>query len=230
MIGMPVRYCPRCELRFTSRSELEDHLSLDHRPPARVAVSPASVVEDEPSDPSQPSPATTAVRDQVASFGPRLRTNVMGWLLLLVGLVIVAAIAWLASTPAAFIAAALVVAWAAVYRWRAWGRTLQPRAHRNGAAAAVSIATGSPRRGRRRRSMEIRHTSTPLARPTKLSVPRQSKPHRSRRTAANPDAPAKHRQLFSLRRRPRQSREPDVRTNLRAGVEAPHGYPFEPRF
>jgi len=61
-------------------------------------------------------------------------------------------------------------------------------------------------------------------------MPRQLKPDRSGRTAANVDASAKHRWRISLRRWPRRSREPDLRPNLRAGVEAPHGYPFEPRF
>lgn len=32
MTRMHVRQCPRCELRFTSSSELEYHLSNDHRP------------------------------------------------------------------------------------------------------------------------------------------------------------------------------------------------------
>jgi hypothetical protein len=52
----------------------------------------------------------------------------------------------------------------------------------------------------------------------------------SRRTAAKPDTPAKHRRRFSLRGWYRRSRLPDERANLRAGVEATHGYPFEPRF
>jgi hypothetical protein len=32
MTTMHIRQCPRCELRFTSSSELEYHLSNDHRP------------------------------------------------------------------------------------------------------------------------------------------------------------------------------------------------------
>lgn len=32
MTWMHIHQCPRCELRFTSRSELEDHLSNDHHP------------------------------------------------------------------------------------------------------------------------------------------------------------------------------------------------------
>lgn len=30
MVGMRVRQCPRCELRFADESELEDHLAADH--------------------------------------------------------------------------------------------------------------------------------------------------------------------------------------------------------
>src|SRR3954452_23623559 len=32
MTTMHIRQCPRCELRFTSSSELQDHLTNDHRP------------------------------------------------------------------------------------------------------------------------------------------------------------------------------------------------------
>jgi hypothetical protein len=60
-------------------------------------------------------------------------------------------------------------------------------------------------------------------------MPSQPKPRPPGRTA-NPSAPVKHRRRFSLRGWPRRSRQPDERANLRAGVDAPHGYPFEPRF
>jgi len=63
-----------------------------------------------------------------------------------------------------------------------------------------------------------------------MSMPSQPNARTSRRTAANRDAPAKHRRRFSLRSWYRRWRLPDERANLRAGVEAPHGYPFEPRF
>jgi len=63
-----------------------------------------------------------------------------------------------------------------------------------------------------------------------MRMPGQPKPHLFRRTAANPDAPAKHRRRFSLRGWQRRTRQPEERANLRAGVDAPHGYPFEPRF
>jgi hypothetical protein len=42
-----VHQCPYCELRFTSRNELEDHVSLEH--PRTVDDDTAQV--DEPHDP-----------------------------------------------------------------------------------------------------------------------------------------------------------------------------------
>lgn len=36
---MPAHQCPRCELRFSYRTEVEAHLATDHRPkPAEKAV------------------------------------------------------------------------------------------------------------------------------------------------------------------------------------------------
>lgn len=61
MTGMHIRQCPRCELRFTSSSELEDHLSNDHRPRSRIdeAVIPAAIPE--PPSPSPPKSAAGLV-------------------------------------------------------------------------------------------------------------------------------------------------------------------------
>jgi hypothetical protein len=39
-----IHQCPRCELKFTSTSELEDHLSNDHRPRRPVEIKPAPVI------------------------------------------------------------------------------------------------------------------------------------------------------------------------------------------
>jgi hypothetical protein len=39
-----IRQCPRCELRFTSSSELEYHLANDHHPRRPVAVKTADVM------------------------------------------------------------------------------------------------------------------------------------------------------------------------------------------
>jgi nucleotide-binding universal stress UspA family protein len=52
-----VHYCPRCELRFASRAELEDHIGLDHTPmaeedlPPVVGVSGTVLVAVDPAQP-----------------------------------------------------------------------------------------------------------------------------------------------------------------------------------
>jgi hypothetical protein len=33
---MPAHQCPRCELRFSFRTEVENHLDTDHRPMTRA--------------------------------------------------------------------------------------------------------------------------------------------------------------------------------------------------
>jgi Flp pilus assembly protein TadB len=119
MIGMPVRQCPRCELRFTSRSELEYHLANDHQPP-RAAIPPTTVaVVEAPSEDPSPQPTQTSMSAASAPHGTRRWSHPIGWLFLVVGLVVIALLAWLASTPAALIAAAAVVALTAAYLWRA---------------------------------------------------------------------------------------------------------------
>ena len=41
MTGLVVHQCPKCELRFSFRSELEHHLREDHPRPAEVEPTPA---------------------------------------------------------------------------------------------------------------------------------------------------------------------------------------------
>ena len=55
---------------------------------------------------------------------------------------------------------------------------------------------------------------------------------RARRHSADGDsARPKPRRRFTLRSLSfRHHRDPERSVNLRAGVEPPHGYPFEPRF
>src|SRR3954452_19909080 len=57
MTGMHIRQCPRCELRFTSSSELEDHLANDHRPRSRIAEAVIPAAIPKPPSPSPPESA-----------------------------------------------------------------------------------------------------------------------------------------------------------------------------
>src|SRR5262245_54871772 len=54
MTGIRIHQCPQCELRFTSRRELEHHLADDHQPrPANVS-NPMTAPEPATQQPNQP--------------------------------------------------------------------------------------------------------------------------------------------------------------------------------
>lgn len=58
MLTLPVTQCPRCVLRFGSKSEMHQHLRLDHRPapePPTAQAAPAETTPDEPTpEPAAP--------------------------------------------------------------------------------------------------------------------------------------------------------------------------------
>jgi len=58
MLTLPATQCPRCVLRFGSKSEMHQHLRLDHRPPREVE-------EAKPTEPApaEPAPEPTATDD-----------------------------------------------------------------------------------------------------------------------------------------------------------------------
>ena len=56
MTGIRIHQCPQCELRFTSRSELEHHLADDHRPRAANVSDPMTAPEPATQQPNQPEP------------------------------------------------------------------------------------------------------------------------------------------------------------------------------
>ena len=118
MTMMHIRQCPRCELRFTSSSELEDHLTNDHRPledhsDVTVAPAPSAALSQLPD--VEPSPVVSPA----AARGLRVLT----WVFALAGLLLIGLMAWLASTATAVITSALVVLLALCYLWRARTRT-----------------------------------------------------------------------------------------------------------
>lgn len=73
MAPSSVHYCPRCELRFASRAELEDHIGLDHTPMAEEDLPPAEAgvngIVLVPVDPAQPPGLAVPVATAVAAQG-----------------------------------------------------------------------------------------------------------------------------------------------------------------
>jgi|SRR6185312_793700 hypothetical protein len=117
MTTMHIRQCPRCVLRFTSSSELEDHLTNDHRP----RPTPASLAPAAPTAPVEPMPVLEpTVGGHIASS----RSRGPGVVALVAGLLLVAIVAWLAPAGTALITGALVVLLAVCYRSRARARAL----------------------------------------------------------------------------------------------------------
>lgn len=71
---MTIHQCPKCELRFDWKTELDDHCRQDH--PEFRHEYPAAVIESEPVEPPLPPPATSEVRHthiDAASFGAWLQ-------------------------------------------------------------------------------------------------------------------------------------------------------------
>jgi Flp pilus assembly protein TadB len=123
MTGMRIRQCPRCELRCTSSSELEHHLSMDHPTPKPDLFVPAVVVGSSP----QPRAQTPRATDAKAGRRFSRRRGWAPWLLVAGGLIVIAVVLWAVPTPAALVAGALVVALAGAYAWRAHARAGQRR-------------------------------------------------------------------------------------------------------
>ncbi len=122
-----IHQCPRCVLRFTSTSEMQDHLSNDHRPRERADSSPTVhappvAVVTAVTTPAPPQPRTAPSVDHTAR-GSRL----LGWVLTLAGLALIILTAWFTSTPTAVITTVLVLGLAASYAWRARSGALQRR-------------------------------------------------------------------------------------------------------
>lgn len=117
MTSTHIRQCPRCELRFTSSSELEDHLANDHRP--RRNFSDEVAVPAVPPAPSHVTvPVIPPLSDAAATPWSRVRTA-RPWVLAVAGVLLIALVAWLAPTSTALITSALIVVLALCYRWRA---------------------------------------------------------------------------------------------------------------
>jgi Flp pilus assembly protein TadB len=110
-----------------SRGEPEPDVSVDDRPQPGIAVSRVAVTETQ-SPLQTSSPLTTCAPSNAGPHAGRA-PRIVSWLLVVVGVVLAAFVAWLVSTPSAVITAALIVALVAAYCLRAWGR----RHHRRSA-------------------------------------------------------------------------------------------------
>src|SRR5690242_17997045 len=113
MTTMRIRQCPRCELRFTSSSELQDHLTNDHRPRRDASEAVVAPV------PAAPQTTPAAAPPPVARPATAHRLRALTSALALTAVVLIALVAWLAPTPIALITSALVVLLAMYYLWRA---------------------------------------------------------------------------------------------------------------
>jgi hypothetical protein len=125
-----IHQCPRCELRFTSTSELEYHLSNDHRPRRPVEDVPAIVIPPAVVPAAPPPP----VRDIVnTASGPRNTANAargsrrVGTTLAVIGAAMIVLAAVFTSTLTTAIVIGLVLVLIGCYVWRANGR----RRHRD---------------------------------------------------------------------------------------------------
>jgi uncharacterized membrane protein YccC len=117
MTALHIRQCPRCELRFTSSSELDYHLANDHRPRPAVDDAPPTTVRTPLPPPDHPSQAT------VNDLAPVPRSGVSTWIVTLASLLLITLAGWIGSIPTALITAGLVVILVACYRWRHTART-----------------------------------------------------------------------------------------------------------
>jgi hypothetical protein len=117
MTALHIRQCPRCELRFTSSSELDYHLSNDHRPRATVDE-PGSTPVAAPPPPPPPPPPSHASQAIVTDLAAASRSQVLAWVVALTGLFLVILAAWIASIPIALITAGLVLVLVGCYGWR----------------------------------------------------------------------------------------------------------------
>ena len=142
MTGMRIRQCTRCELRFTSSSELEYHLANDHRP--RQSLDNRGVVPPAPVVPASVPSETRRIPDPPRSPRPLMRIRVI----LLAGLllVVVVVVSWLAPASIALITVALVALLALCYRWRARGRA------QHASATGISTTVGGRDQASQRRS------------------------------------------------------------------------------
>jgi Flp pilus assembly protein TadB len=127
MIGSVVQ-CPRCELRFSFRTELDHHLREDHPEPAAAEQLSAPKVDKAPARTSTPVAAPVRKRAETVQHSAGWSWGRLAGLLLALAAVLLVAYATVfASITSAVIIAGAVLVMSAVYARRMRGRPRLPR-------------------------------------------------------------------------------------------------------
>ena len=123
MTGLHMNYCPRCELRFTSSSEMKQHLRDAHQPPP-------STMKRDPVTASAPmfAPQLHQHHQTAGDSDAPSRRRASKWTVALGGLgpLIVILVAWIAPVATAAITATLIAALIGCYWWRLQTRAWAP--------------------------------------------------------------------------------------------------------
>lgn len=124
MTGLAVHQCPKCELRFSFRTELEYHLRVDH--PVQADVEPAAVKVDEAParDALLAAPPVAPSLALARRGGARWQRRLAASLLAIVVMLLAAYVAVVVSISAAIVIAAVVLVLVGVYvrHSRGWAR------------------------------------------------------------------------------------------------------------
>jgi Flp pilus assembly protein TadB len=127
MIGSVVHQCPKCELRFSFRTELEHHLREDHPQPAPAGPASAVKVDDAPARTATPVAAPARTRAETAERGGWSHARLAGLLLAVATALLVAYAAVFVSIWAALVVAGVVLVLSWFYVRRLRGRPRLPR-------------------------------------------------------------------------------------------------------
>ena len=127
MTGLVVHQCPKCELRFSFRSELVYHLASDHPEPA---AAPDAPVTNEVRPTSVVLPVTRPHAghvDRAPRASARRRVRLVGLLLAAAAVLLVAYVAVWFSVAAAVVIAVLLLVLTGIHLRRSRGRVRLPR-------------------------------------------------------------------------------------------------------
>ena len=127
MTGVVVHQCPKCELRFSFRTELEQHLREDHPEPIGALQTPvaevAEAVDPAPSPPVPPAASGSAARRRAAQSWVRIA----GLLLAIAGVLLVAYAGVFVSIASAAIVAGVLLLAGVICVWRLRAQAREPR-------------------------------------------------------------------------------------------------------
>lgn len=120
--------CPKCELRFSFRTELEHHLREDHPQPAAAEQPSAVKVNEAPTRTAMPVAAPIPARTETVQRRARWsRARVAGMLLAIAAVLLVAYAAVFVSLTSALLVAGAVLVLTGISARRLRGRARLPR-------------------------------------------------------------------------------------------------------